>query len=332
MANQASRLSAAVADAPAVFADNSLSIGRTPLVRLNRIVEGARATVLAKIEGRNPSYSVKCRIGASMIWDAEQRGILQPGVELIEPTSGNTGIALAFVAASRGYSLTLTMPETMSIERRKVLKALGANLILTEGALGMKGAIAKAEEIYASDPKHYVLLQQFRNPANPDIHFKTTGPEIWNDTAGAVDVLVSGVGTGGTISGVSRYIKQTRGKKIVSVAVEPDTSPVITQHLKGEPLKPGPHKIQGLGAGIIPETLDLSVVDRVETVSSDEAIEMARRLAKEEGILSGISCGAAAAVANRLARLPEFEGKTIVTILPDSGERYLTSVLFEGIV
>jgi cysteine synthase len=322
---------AAVAVNPAVFADNSLSIGRTPLVRLNRIVEGARATVLAKIEGRNPAYSVKCRIGAAMIWDAERRGVLKPGIELVEPTSGNTGIALAFVAASRGYALTLTMPETMSLERRKVLKAFGANVILTEGPLGIKGSIAKAEEIYNSDPKRYLLLQQFKNPANPEIHFKTTGPEIWDDTAGKVDVLVSGVGTGGTISGVSRFIKKTKGKQILSVAVEPDTSPVITQHLKGEPLKPGPHKIQGLGAGIIPDTLDLSLVDRVETVSSDESIEMARRLARDEGILSGISSGAAVVVAARLARQPEFEGKTIVVILPDSGERYLTSVLFEGL-
>jgi cysteine synthase len=332
MAIQESRPGVAVTATPAVFADNSLSIGNTPLVRLNRIVEGAGATVLAKIEGRNPSYSVKCRIGAAMIWDAEQRGLLKAGVELVEPTSGNTGIALAFVAASRGYSLTLTMPETMTLERRKVLKAFGSNLVLTEGPLGMKGAIAKAEEIYNSDPKRYLLLQQFKNPANPDIHFRTTGPEIWDDTAGQIDVLVSGVGTGGTISGVSRYIKQTKGKKILSVAVEPETSPVITQHLKGEPLKPGPHKIQGIGAGIIPDTLDLSLVDRVETVSSEEAIEVARRLAREEGILSGISSGAAVAVANRLARQAEFEGKTIVVILPDSGERYLTSVLFEGIV
>ncbi len=332
MAHQESTTGVALADARNQFADNSLSIGRTPLVRLNRIANGASATVLAKIEGRNPSYSVKCRIGAAMIWDAEERGLLTPGVELIEPTSGNTGIALAFVAASRGYTLTLTMPETMSLERRKVLKAFGANLILTEGPLGMKGAIAKAEEIAASDPKRYLLLQQFKNPANPAIHFKTTGPEIWDDTGGEVDVLVSGVGTGGTITGVSRYIKGTRGKPIISVAVEPETSPVITQYLKGEPLKPGPHKIQGIGAGIIPETLDLSVVDRVEKVSSEEAIETARRLAREEGILSGISSGAAAAVAIRLAQLPEFEGKTIVTILPDSGERYLTSVLFEGIV
>jgi cysteine synthase A len=316
----------------ASFEDNSLSIGNTPLIRLNRIVNGAGAKVYGKIEGRNPSYSVKCRIGASMIWDAEKRGLLTPGVELVEPTSGNTGIALAFVAASRGYSITLTMPETMSLERRKVLKAFGANLVLTEGPLGMKGAIAKAEEIYNSDPKHYLLLQQFKNPANPDIHFRTTGPEIWDDTNGEVDVLVSGVGTGGTITGVSRYIKQTRGKAITSVAVEPAGSPVITQKLAGQPLKPGPHKIQGIGAGIIPDTLDLSVVDLVETITNEEAIETAQRVAREEGILSGISSGAAAAVAARLAKQPEFAGKTIVVVLPDSGERYLTSVLFEGIV
>ena len=307
----------------ASFEDNSLSIGNTPLIRLNRIVNGAGAKVYGKIEGRNPSYSVKCRIGASMIWDAEKRGLLTPGVELVEPTSGNTGIALAFVAASRGYSITLTMPETMSLERRKVLKAFGANLVLTEGPLGMKGAIAKAEEIYNSDPKHYLLLQQFKNPANPDIHFRTTGPEIWDDTNGEVDVLVSGVGTGGTITGVSRYIKQTRGKAITSVAVEPAGSPVITQKLAGQPLKPGPHKIQGIGAGIIPDTLDLSVVDLVETITNEEAIETAQRLAREEGILSGISSGAAAAVAARLAKQPEFAGKTIVVVLPDSGERYL---------
>ena len=316
----------------ASFEDNSLSIGKTPLIKLNRIVSGSETKVYAKIEGRNPSYSVKCRIGASMIWDAEQRGLLKPGVELVEPTSGNTGIALAFVAASRGYSITLTMPETMSLERRKVLKAFGANLVLTEGAKGMPGAIAKAEEIYNSDPKHYLLLQQFKNPANPAIHFSTTGPEIWDDTNGEVDVLVSGVGTGGTITGVSRYIKQTRGKAITSVAVEPANSPVITQKLAGQPLKPGPHKIQGIGAGIIPGTLDLSVVDRVETITNEEAIETAQRLAREEGMLSGISSGAAAAVAARLAKQPEFAGKTFVVILPDSGERYLTSVLFEGIV
>jgi len=314
-----------------VYADNSLSIGRTPLVRLNRVTDGARATVLAKIEGRNPAYSVKCRIGASMIWDAEQRGILKPGKELVEPTSGNTGIALAFVAAARGYPITLTMPETMSIERRKVLKIFGANLVLTEGAKGMKGAVAKAQEIAASDPDRYVLLQQFENPANPKIHFETTGPEIWDDTDGGIDVLVSGVGTGGTITGVSRYIKQTKGKPILSIAVEPAASPVITQTLKGEPVQPGPHKIQGIGAGFIPGTLDLSIVDRVEQVTNEEAMEMARRLAREEGILSGISCGAAAAVAVRVAKEPEMEGKTIVVILPDAGERYLTSALFEGL-
>jgi cysteine synthase A len=314
------------------FDDNVLSIGRTPLVKLNRVVDGGGATVFAKIEGRNPAYSVKCRIGASMVWDAEKRGVLKPGKELIEPTSGNTGIALAFVAAAKGYPITLTMPETMSLERRKVLAAFGAKLVLTEGPLGMKGAIAKAAEIHRSDPGHYVLLQQFENPANPQIHFETTGPEIWDDTAGQIDVLVSGIGTGGTISGVSRYIKKVRGKAILSVGVEPEASPIITQTLKGEPLKPGPHKIQGIGAGFIPGTLDLSVVDRIETVSNDEAIDFARRLTREEGILSGISCGAAVAVAVRLARAPEFKGKTIVAILPDSGERYLSSVLFEGIV
>jgi cysteine synthase len=314
------------------YSDNSHSIGKTPLVRLNRLTSGAKATVLAKIEGRNPAYSVKCRIGAAMIWAAEKDGRLKPGSELIEPTSGNTGIALAFVAASRGYPITLTMPETMSVERRKVLKILGANLVLTEGALGMKGAIAKAEEIYNSDPSRYVLLQQFKNPANPEIHFRTTGPEIWEDSEGLVDVLVAGVGTGGTISGVSRYLKHERKRPVVSVAVEPEGSPLITQKLQGLPLKPGPHKIQGIGAGLIPETLDLSVVDRVETVSNEEAIDIARRLAREEGILAGISSGAAAAVAVRLARQPEFTGKTIVTILPDSGERYLSSVLYEGIV
>ena len=310
------------------FDDNPLSIGRTPLIKLNRVVNGGGATVLAKIEGRNPAYSVKCRIGAAMVWDAEKRGVLTPGKELVEPTSGNTGIALAFVAAAKGYPITLTMPETMSLERRKVLAAFGAKLVLTEGPLGMKGAIAKAAEIHRSDPGHYVLLQQFENPANPQIHFETTGPEIWDDTAGQIDVLVSGIGTGGTITGVSRYIKQVRGKAILSVGVEPEASPILTQNLKGEPLKPGPHKIQGIGAGFIPGTLDLSVVDRIETVSNDEAIDFARRLAKEEGILSGISCGAAVAVAVRLARSPEFKGKTIVAILPDSGERYLSSDLF----
>jgi cysteine synthase A len=313
------------------FQDNSLSIGRTPLIKLNRVADGAPATLLAKIEGRNPAYSVKCRIGASMIWDAEKRGVLGPNKELIEPTSGNTGIALAFVAAARGYPITLTMPETMSIERRRVLRIFGANLILTEGAAGMKGAIAKAEQMAASDPDHYVLLQQFQNPANPEIHFKTTGPEIWDDTNGAVDVLVSGVGTGGTITGVSRYIKNSKQKKIVSIAVEPAGSPIITQTLKHEPLKPGPHKIQGIGAGFIPGTLDLSVVDRVEQVTNEESIEMARRLSREEGILAGISCGAAAAVAVRIAKEPEMKGKTIVVVLPDSGERYLSTALFEGI-
>jgi cysteine synthase A len=312
------------------FNDNSLSIGRTPLVRLNRITDGAGATVLAKIEGRNPAYSVKCRIGAALIWDAEKRGLLGPGKELVEPTSGNTGIALAFVAAARGIPLTLTMPETMSIERRKLLLAYGAKLVLTEGAKGMSGAIAKAEEIAASDPK-YVLLQQFKNPANPAIHEATTGPEIWEDTDGAIDILVSGVGTGGTITGISRFIKHTKGKKITSVAVEPTASPVLTQTRNGEPVKPGPHKIQGIGAGFVPGVLDLALVDAVEQVSNEDAVAYARRLAREEGILAGISCGAAAAVAARLAQRPENAGKTIVVILPDSGERYLSSVLFEGV-
>jgi cysteine synthase A len=314
-----------------IYADNSQSIGNTPLIKLNHVTDGAKATVLVKIEGRNPAYSVKCRIGANLIWDAEKRGVLKPGVEIIEPTSGNTGIALAFVAAARGYKLTLTMPETMSIERRRVLAALGANLILTPGAEGMKGAIAKAEEIAASDPKKYFIPQQFKNPANPEIHEKTTGPEIWNDTDGAVDVVVSGVGTGGTITGISRFIKNTKGKKIVSVAVEPKESPVITQKLAGQELKPAPHKIQGIGAGFIPDTLDLSVVDRVEQVESNEAIEFAKRLSREEGLLVGISSGAAAAVAVRLAKLDEFAGKTIVAILPDTAERYLSTQLFEGI-
>ena len=314
-----------------IYEDNSQSIGNTPLVRLNHITDGTKATILAKIEGRNPAYSIKCRIGAAMIWDAEEKGFLKPGVEIIEPTSGNTGIALAYVAAARGYKLTLTMPETMSIERRKVLAAFGANLILTPGAEGMKGAINRAEAIAASDPKKYFLPQQFKNPANPAIHEKTTGPEIWNDTEGAIDVLVAGVGTGGTISGISSYIKNKMGKKIISVAVEPKESPVISQKLAGEDLKPGPHKIQGIGAGFIPDTLDLSVIDRVEQVDSAEAIDFARRLAKEEGMLVGISCGAAAAAAVRLAKLDEFAGKTIVVILPDAGERYLSTVLFEGI-
>lgn len=313
------------------FTDNSQSIGRTPLVRLNRVIDGAPATVLAKIEGRNPAYSVKCRIGAALIWDAQKRGLLGPGKELVEPTSGNTGIALAFVAAAIGTPLTLTMPETMSIERRKLLIAYGAKLVLTEGAKGMSGAIAKAEEIAASDPDRYVLLQQFKNPANPAIHEVTTGPEIWEDTDGEIDILVSGVGTGGTITGISRYIKQTQGKAIQSIAVEPAASPVISQYRAGEPLQPGPHKIQGIGAGFIPENLDLSIVDEVQQVTNEEAIEYARRLAQEEGILAGISCGAAVAVASRIAKRPENAGKTIVVILPDSGERYLSSALFEGI-
>jgi len=311
-----------------IYQDNSYSIGRTPLVRLNRVTQGAGAIVAAKIEGRNPAYSVKCRIGAAMVWDAERRGVLTAGKEIIEPTSGNTGIALAFVAAARGYPVTLTMPETMSLERRKVLKALGAKLVLTEGSLGMKGAIARAEQMVASDPTHFVMLQQFKNPANPEIHFKTTGPEIWSDTAGAIDVLVSGIGTGGTISGVSRYIKQTAAKQILSVGVEPVGSPVITQALHKQPLHPGPHKIQGIGAGFIPDTLDLSMVDRIEQVTDDESIEMARRLGREEGILSGISCGAAVVAALRLAHDPAFAGKTIVTILPDAGERYLSTALY----
>jgi cysteine synthase A len=313
------------------YADNSLSIGRTPLVRLNRIAKGIPATILAKIEGRNPAYSVKCRIGASMIWDAEKRGLLKPGIELIEPTSGNTGIALAFVAAARGYPITLTMPETMSLERRKVLRALGANLILTDGSEGMKSSLARAEEMVASDPDRYLMLQQFKNPANPDIHFKTTGPEIWDDTEGAIDVLVAGVGTGGTITGVSRYIKKQMHKNIISVGVEPGSSPVITQTLKGLPIKPGPTSIQGIGAGFIPDTLDLSMLDRVEQVTDEESIETARRLAREEGILSGISSGAAVSAALRLAHQPEFKGKMIVVILPDAAERYLSSVLFEGL-
>ena len=313
------------------FEDNAQSIGNTPLVKLNRITDGAGAIVLAKIEGRNPAYSVKCRIGAAMIWDAEERGLLGPGKELVEPTSGNTGIALAFVAAARGIPLTLTMPETMSIERRKLLVAYGAKLVLTEGAKGMSGAIAKAEEIAATDPKRYVLLQQFKNPANPAIHEKTTGPEIWDATDGRIDIFVAGVGTGGTITGVSRYIKNTQGKAITSVAVEPSSSPVLSQNRAGEELKPAPHKIQGIGAGFVPSILDLSVVDDIAQVSNEEAVLYAKRLALEEGILSGISCGAAAAVAVRYAKRPENAGKTIVVILPDSGERYLSSILFEGL-
>lgn len=313
------------------FNDNAQSIGNTPLVRLNRLTAPGQATIFAKIEGRNPAYSVKCRIGAAMIWDAEQKGLLGPGKEIVEPTSGNTGIALAFVAAARGIPITLTMPETMSLERRKLLIAYGAKLVLTEGAKGMKGAVAKAEEIAAADPERYVLLQQFKNPANPAIHAQTTGPEIWRDTNGEVDILVSGVGTGGTITGVSRYFKQTQGKNILSVAVEPAASPVLTQFRAGEALAPAPHKIQGIGAGFVPDILDLSLVDDIAQVTNEEAILFARRLAREEGILAGISCGAAVAVAVRYAALPEHAGKNIVVILPDSGERYLSSVLFDGI-
>ena len=313
------------------YEDNSRSIGQTPLVRLNRVTDGAGATVLAKIEGRNPAYSVKCRIGAAMVWEAERQGLLVPGRELVEPTSGNTGIALAFVAAARRIPLTLTMPETRSVERRKLLVAYGATLVLTEGSRGMPGAIARAEEIAASDPNRYVLLQQFKNPANPAIHEKTTGPEIWADTDGAVDIFVAGVGTGGTITGVSRYLKNTRKRQILSVAVEPAASPILTQRRAGEPLKPGPHKIQGIGAGFVPDVLDLSLVDAIEQVTNEEAVEFARRLAREEGILSGISSGAATAAAVRVARRPENAGKIIVVLLPDSGERYLSSVLFEGL-
>jgi len=313
------------------FSDNSKSIGNTPLVRLNRVIDGAPATVLGKVEGRNPAYSVKCRIGSAMVWDAEERGLLTRGRALVEPTSGNTGIALAFVAAARNIPLTLTMPETMSLERRKLLIAYGATLVLTEAAKGMSGAVAKAEEIAASQPDRYLLLQQFKNPANPAIHEKTTGPEIWEDTDGAIDILVSGVGTGGTITGVSSYIKRKQGKAITSVAVEPTASPVLTQRRAGLPLKPSSHKIQGIGAGFVPDILDLSLVDEIEQVSNEDAIHYARRLTREEGILSGISSGAAVAVAAKLAKRPENAGKTIVVVLPDSGERYLSTVLFEGI-
>jgi cysteine synthase len=314
-----------------VFEDNTQSIGRTPLVRINHLNAGSGATILAKIEGRNPAYSVKCRIGAAMVWDAEEKGLLKKGMSIIEATSGNTGIALAYAAAARGYGCVLTMPDTMTMERRKVVAALGAKLILTPGAKGMKGAIAKAEELAASDPKKYHWVRQFDNPANPAIHEKTTGPEIWDDTGGKVDIFVSGVGTGGTLTGVSRYLKKTRGKPIVTVAVEPTASPVITQTRAGETLTPTPHKIQGIGAGFIPHNLDLSLVDRVEQVSNEESIDMARRLAREEGILSGISCGAAMSVAVRLAKDPANQGKTIVAILPDAGERYLSGALFEGL-
>ncbi len=313
-----------------IFDDNSRSIGGTPLVRLTRVTRGAKASVVAKIEGRNPAYSVKCRIGAAMVWDAEERGALAPGKTILEATSGNTGIALAFAGASRGYRCVLTMPETMSLERRKVLVALGASLVLTPGPLGMKGAIAKAEELAASEPETYVIMRQFENPANPAIHERTTGPEIWDDTDGKVDVLVAGVGTGGTLTGVSRYFKKTRGAPLVTVAVEPSHSPVITQTLAGQEVQPSPHKIQGIGAGFVPKNLDLSLVDRVERVSSEEAIDMARRLAREEGILCGISCGAATVAALRLAHEETMAGKTIVVVLPDAGERYLSTVLFEG--
>jgi cysteine synthase len=314
-----------------IFSDNAQSIGRTPLVKLNRVVGNAKATVLAKIEGRNPAYSVKCRIGAAMIWDAEKSGKLKPGMEIVEPTSGNTGIALAFVAAAKGYALTLTMPESMSLERRRVLAMLGAKLVLTPAAEGMKGTLAKANEIMASDPQKYFMPSQFSNPANPAIHEHTTGPEIWDDTQGNIDVFVAGVGTGGTITGVSRFIKHTKKKALISVAVEPSVSPLISQKRAGQELKPAPHKIQGIGANFLPDNLDLSIVDRVETVSNEESVEMARRLAKEEGILCGISCGAAVTAAVRLAQLPEFAGKTIVVILPDAGERYLSTILFEGV-
>ena len=315
-----------------IFDDNSFSIGRTPLIRLNRVGGGARATLLGKVEGRNPSYSVKCRIGASMIWDAEERGVLKPGTELIEPTSGNTGIALAYVAAARGYRLTLTMPENFSVERRRVLRLLGAKLELTGADDGMEGAIERAKELVAADSDHYVMLHQFENAANPSIHFRTTGPEIWEDTDGKVDVLVAGVGTGGTISGISWFFKKKQKHPLVTVAVEPSKSPVISQHLAGEELRPGHHhQIQGIGAGFVPSTLDLEMIDRVEQVEDEEAIEYARRLAREEGLLCGISCGAATAAACRLAKLPEFAGKTFVVILPDAGERYLSSALFESL-
>ncbi|MGQ0286954.1 cysteine synthase A [Pasteurellaceae bacterium 22721_9_1] len=312
-----------------IFADNAYSIGNTPLVRLKHF--GQNGNVVVKIEGRNPSFSVKCRIGANMIWQAEKDGLLQKGKEIVDATSGNTGIALAYVAAARGYKLILTMPETMSAERKRLLRGLGVNLVLTEGAKGMKGAIAKAEEIVASDPNRYIMLKQFENPANPAIHQQTTGPEIWKDTEGKVDVIVAGVGTGGTITGISRYLKQDQGKAIISVAVEPEESPVITQTLNGEEIKPAPHKIQGIGAGFIPKNLDLSLIDRVEKVDSETAIATAKRLMAEEGILGGISSGAAVAAADRIAKLPEFKDKLIVAILPSASERYLSTALFEGI-
>jgi cysteine synthase A len=314
-----------------IYTDNTKSIGRTPLVRINRLDAASGAIVLAKIEGRNPAYSVKCRIGSAMVWDAEERGLLKPGMSIVEATSGNTGIALAFAAAARGYGCVLTMPDTMSMERRKVLVAFGAKLVLTPGAKGMKGAIAKAEELAATDPDKYVLMKQFENPANPAIHEKTTGPEIWDDTEGNVDVFVAGVGTGGTLTGVSRYLKHTRGRKLLTVAVEPANSPVISQTLAGQTPTPSPHKIQGIGAGFIPKNLDLSLVDRVELVSNEDAIATARKLAREEGILCGISCGAAMAAAVRVAKEPAYAGKTIVVVLPDAGERYLSGALFEGL-
>ena len=314
-----------------LFQDNSLSIGHTPLVRLNKLTRGLKAQVYGKVEGRNPAYSVKCRVGANMIWDAEKRNILKPGVEIIEPTSGNTGIALAFVAAARGYPLTLTMPETMSLERRRILSALGARIILTPGAEGMRGAIRIAEEKAASDPGRYFMPQQFKNPANPAIHEATTGPEIWHDLEGDVDAVVAGVGTGGTLTGISRYLKKTCGRKMLSVAVEPKESPVLSQKLAGEPLKPASHRIQGIGAGFVPEVLDLGLMDRVECVESGAAIETARRMMREEGIMVGISSGAAVVAALRIAGLDDFIGKNIVVILPDAGERYLSTELFEGL-
>ena len=313
------------------FSDNAESVGRTPLVRLNKLCSHTDAIVLAKIEARNPAYSVKDRIGVSMIEDAEEKGLVRPGLEIIEPTSGNTGIALAFVCALKGYPVTLTMPETMSIERRKVLKMLGAKLVLTDGARGMRGAVQAAEDIIASDPERYFMPQQFKSPANVKAHEEGTGPEIWEDTDGAIDVLVSGVGTGGTITGVSRYIKNTKGKKIHSVAVEPAESPVISQTIHGQAPIPGPHKIQGIGAGFVPDILDLALIDEVQLVSSDEAVEYGRRLAREEGLLCGISSGAAVCAAARLGHRPELRGKVIVVILPSAGERYLSSVLFAGL-
>lgn len=311
-----------------IFDDNSQTIGHTPLIRLKHFGHG---NILAKIESRNPSFSVKCRIASNMIWDAEKRGLLTPEVELVEPTSGNTGIALAAVAAARGYKLTLTMPESMSIERRKLLKALGANLILTEAVKGMKGAIEKAEAIVGSDPKHHLMLQQFSNPSNPEIHEKTTGPEIWQDTDGNIDIFIAGIGTGGTFTGITRYIKRTQGKNITAVAVEPLSSPVISQALAGQPLQPGPHKIQGIGAGFIPDNLDLTLIDVVEKVSNEDAIETARQIMDKEGILAGISSGAAVFAADKIAKLPENKDKIIVVILPSSGERYLSTDLFNGI-